>query len=427
MACCKKATVIMPAKRFEFSKTFREERCDFCGLCFRDCPVLEFPIEQARAEIHALIEGRESQALARCTGCMACNTICPHDANPHTLILARWNERYQREGIPMRGRLVLPYQRPNLYTVLLDALPDDEKARVAAWERNWREPSGSETMIYAGCNLLLQPFLLDSPMYDGIPIFGSLDLCCGEPLYRMGCWDAVNVVAHHLHAEFDRMGFKRLIVPCLAGYHLFTHVYPKIFGVSFQFEIVSWVDWITGRIRDGEVCVAPLRKRAVLHDSCWPKASGEACFDATRELLGLLGVEIVEPPHAREKALCCGMCAPAARFSLRDALRAAKTRQAELDEADADMAIVDCAGCNWLFAVADRLSLSKRSKPLYDLFEVTQMAAGEEPKRRTDQRAASIVSRMAGRLGLSYLTPGRFHIEDVLGKPVTPWESDHTS
>jgi len=111
---------------------------------------------------------------------MACNSICPTDANPHTLILNRWHERYLERGLPARAKLVLPYQKRNLYTTAIKALPRDEKNLVAQWERNVQEPP-SDTMIYAGCNVLLQPFLMDSPLFREMPIFGSMNLCCGEP------------------------------------------------------------------------------------------------------------------------------------------------------------------------------------------------------------------------------------------------------
>ena len=413
----------MTLKAFTFTKTFLEEKCDYCGDCFHKCPVLQWPVDMARAEIRALVETGHSRVLEQCTGCMACNSLCPTGANPHTLIVSRWQERYRREGIPPRGRLVLPYHKPNLYTVALERLPEDEKKLVREWEANWRHPPEADTMLYAGCNALLQPFLLDTGLFDGIPIFGSLDLCCGEPFYRMGCWDAVRTIAQRLEEKFRRMGFKQLIMPCLAGYHLFKHVYRDVFGVSFDFEVVSVLDWLLDRIECGQLHVHRLDKTAVMHDSCWDKASGGHVFDQSRALLEALGVAVVEPAHTREVALCCGMCAPAARFRLGDAYRAAKQRLEELEAAPADMVVEYCGGCNWLFALAKRSPTVSCTTPIYHLLEVVQMATGETPKHRTDARAQSIASAMAGRLLRSYAARKRFWIEDIAGRPVEATES----
>ena len=403
---------------FQFTKGFDEDACDFCGECFHQCPVMGVPLEKAKREIRSLVETGKSEVLERCTGCMACNSICPKGANPHTLIVTAWRKRYDAEGIPARGGLVLPYRKPNLYTLTMAKLPEDEGALVKEWEDNWRNPPHAETMMYAGCNILLQPSLLDSGLYKDVPIFGSTEICCGEPLYRMGCWDAEKAVAEHVKEEFARMGFKRLIMPCLAGYHLFKHVYPDVFDVELDIEAVPIVDWLHDRIVRGDVEIMPLGKTAVLHDNCWPKASGDRLFDKTRELLGLLGVEVVEPRHTRAEALCCGMCAAAARFSLMDIVRTARTRWQEFEETDADMVVDYCGGCNWLFALANRLSFSRVSLPLYHLLEVVQTAAGETPKHRTHERTGRIIRTMAGRLAGSYLTRRRFWIDEIQGRPV---------
>jgi Fe-S oxidoreductase len=400
----------MSLKPFQLAPHFIADRCDYCGRCFTECPVLRWPAQKAEAEIRALVAGAPAEVLDQCTGCMACNSICPTAANPHTLILNRWQERYKKRGIPSRAGLVLPYQESNLYTVAQRSLPRDEKNLLRQWERNGLEPPQTE-MIYAGCNVLLQPFLMDSPLFRDMPIFGSLKLCCGEPFYRMGCWDAAKAAAENVQREFSRMRIKKVIVPCLAGYHLFKFVYPDVFNIRLDVEIVAIEDWLFARIESGEIPVRPLNMRVVVHDNCWPKASGEDLFDKIRQLLAAIGVTVVEPENTRENALCCGMCAGAARFRMRDIVRVARTRLRELDKAPADAAVNYCGGCNWLFSLINELSLSRCKKPHYHLLELVRMAAGENPARRTRQRARKIIVSMAPRLLGKYIRGGRFWID----------------
>ncbi len=410
----------MAPEPFVFGPAFRKEHCDFCGDCLEKCPVLALPREEAVAAMHALAEGGATRVLDECTGCMACNTFCPNGANPHTLILSRWEDRYKREGLPAQAALVLPHQKRNLYARAGAWLPADERRLAASWEANWRNPPAAETMIFTGCNALLQPFLLQSPIFDGVPAFGSVELCCGEPLYRMGCWDAARTVALHLRDEFARMGPKRILMPCLACFHLFKHVYPGVFGVELGVEVVSLYDWLIERIEGGALPVTPLGKRAVPHDSCWPKASGDVQFDSVRRLLSIIGVEAVEPEHTREAALCCGMCAAASRLRLRDVVSVAKTRLAELDRADADFSVDYCGGCHWLFALVGRLPGAKPQLPMYHVIEAVQMAAGERVERRVEERVGSLAKHMAGPMLRAYLSPSRFRIESVAGRPVLP-------
>ena len=91
--------------RVQFSLDFHTDRCTLCGECFERCPVLMWPKSKAQKAMGDLIEDRSTEVLTRCTGCMACNALCPEDANPHTLIVKRWGERYQREGLPARAKL----------------------------------------------------------------------------------------------------------------------------------------------------------------------------------------------------------------------------------------------------------------------------------------------------------------------------------
>ncbi len=398
----------MTIQPFIFTKAFVKERCDYCGRCFAECPVLQLPLDKAQREIRALVETGHSSVLERCTGCMACNTICPQNANPHTLIMNAWGERCQREGVPETARLVLPYQERDLHRVGLEVMPGDEKRLVQEWEANWRNPPDVDTMMYAGCNMILLPFMLDSPVYADIPIFGSLDLCCGEPFYRMGCWEAARAAAQNVRHEFARMGLKKIIVPCLACYHLFSFVYPHVLDVTLDAEVLSLEAWLCDRIQKGVLPVSPLNKTVVLHDNCWPKASGDIHFEQVRALLGLLGVTVMEARHARENALCCGMCAGAARFHLRDIVHTAEQLLRELEDSPAEWAVEYCGGCTWLLSLLNQALLSRYHKPRYHVLELVQMAAGETPKHRTDQRMGKVMLQLAPRLLGHYIRGGHF-------------------
>ncbi len=408
----------MTTRPFQLTDGFVEERCDFCGRCFSECPVMQLPPAEAEFEIHALIESGASPVLDRCTGCMACNTICPQDANPHTLIVKAWGARYREQGLPSAAHLALPYQKRNLHTIGRQAMPEDERVLVRQWEENWRNPPDCDTMIYAGCNMMLLPFILDSPLYADIPIFGGLELCCGEPFYRMGCWEAATAAAANVRDEFQRMGLKKIIVPCLACYHLFNIVYPQVLGIPLDVEVVSMEAWLCERVAAGKIQFSPLNKTVALHDNCWPKASGDVLFDKVRELLGLLGVTVVEMDHARENALCCGMCAAAARYRLRDIMGTAKRLLNELEQAPAEWGVEYCGGCTWLLSLVNQAVLSRYRKPRYHLLELVQMAAGETPKRRTDKRMRSVLCHVAPGLLGHFIAGGRFWIERVAGRPV---------
>ncbi len=193
-----------------------------------------------------------------------------------------------------------------------------------------------------------------SSMLDGVEIFGNGRWCCGEPLFRMGLWDAERQVAEHLLQDFSQLRCKEMLVPCLAGYHLFTVVYPKLFNVQFPFDITPLFDWLGDRIMKGEITVVrPFHElKAALHDNCWPKISGNRFHASIRALLEKIGVEVIELPHAKENNLCCGMCAVAANYSITDGVKHGLARLKEAKRAGADVVIDYCGGCNWFMEVS---------------------------------------------------------------------------
>jgi Fe-S oxidoreductase len=407
----------MTLQSFHFDEEFVEEACDFCGLCFHNCPVLKLPIEKAKKEIKSLVEsGYSKKVLTKCTSCMACNHYCPNDCHPHTLILTTWNERYLKNGLPKRAKFALPYHFPNLYSINIKNLTDDEKKLVEKWEQNWKDPKGAETVLYTGCNSLIQPFLLDSKIFDNITIFGSPKLCCGEPLYRMGCLDAARTVAEYLKREFDKMGFKKMVVACLAGYHLFKYVFKQKYGIEFDFEIVSIIDWLWEQIETGKIQLTPLNKTATIHDNCWPKASGDHFFDRVRDILKALEVEIIEPKHTRENALCCGIGAAAANYSLTYSFSSVRKRLAELNKTKADLILDYCGGCNWYLNIGRYLSFKRL--PIYHLVELIQMSIGEKLKHRPHKTSRKILTSMLGKGIKGYLSFKHFHIDKILDNPV---------
>ena len=95
---------------FDFFSPFNEKACDLCGECFSKCPVLKLPLEESKEEMKRLLAGEKTNlVLSRCQSCFSCNFYCPNDARPASLILQRWNERYKKEGLKLRGRYFMTF------------------------------------------------------------------------------------------------------------------------------------------------------------------------------------------------------------------------------------------------------------------------------------------------------------------------------
>jgi heterodisulfide reductase subunit D len=363
---------------------FDRESCDICGLCLNQCPIMELPIDQAKTEFKKLINGEETEVLTRCTSCMTCNNFCPNESHPYELILYRWYERYKEKGLPLAAKFFLPCQFPNFGSVLLNQLPEDEKKTVDSWAKLEKR----EEIFYPGCNMIFLSYLSFSKLFENLTFMGSQELCCGEPWYRIGVLETSEQIAKKLEKQFQNLGVKKMITPCLAGCNMYRNVYPR-FGAKFDFEIIPVLDWLWEKIDQGKLKIkSKIDMTITLHDNCQAKPFGSKYFDLSRKILETIGVKVVEMEHNRDKSLCCGMAAFAGSHSVEDILNAATRRYKEAVDTGAEALALYCGGCHWVLTIAKILSQGKT--PIFNLLELVQMATGETPPHRNTERAQKI-------------------------------------
>ena len=390
---------------------FNAEKCTLCGECFHQCPVMQLPLDVAKAEIERLVNGEETKhVLQKCTSCFACNFICPEGCNPAQRILDVWHEKSVHEGIPIRAMYYTPDSTLNFRTYVLDRLPEDEKALVKSWE----DVSPCDEVFYPGCNVITVPYLTRTKLLDGVNIRGSLNLCCGETYYRTGQYEMAERAAKRLETWCKQLGFKRMIVPCTAGRNMFTNVLPK-FGVKFDFEIQHMLPWILEKIEKGEVQITnPLNMTVTIQESCYGKFFGDEYMDVPRRLLEKAGARVVEEDLCREKALCCGI---AGGFSYTSGynpwdITLATIRTLRLAKRTRAQALaVYCAGCLQMLTVGQVVYPNRM--PIYHILELLQIAIGEKPERRHKQRARTMFRGVAINQFPKVLSRKRFFMKDL--------------
>ena len=370
---------------------FDRTACTLCGECFHQCPVLQLPLEKAKREIAALIEGNRTGAvLKKCTSCLSCNLVCPQSCNPAQLILERWHSLNRDEGLPARAGYFIPHNRPNFRTYVQERLPEDEKVLV----RGWDDTSPCEEILYPGCNILTAPYLMMTNLFDGIPIRGSLDLCCGEMYYRTGQFEQVEQVARRLTEHFEHMKLRKMLIPCTAGRNLFENILPR-FGGRFSFEIEHVLSWIYRRLESGELKIRKkLDMTVTIQDSCHAKVFGDAFIDLPRRLLQMLGARVVEQAQCGKMMQCCGIgggFSHEAGYHPFSILSATARVLASARETGAGTVVTYCAGCMQQLAVG-RLMLPFLWREIYHLLELVQLAVGETPARRLTSRALLFAS-----------------------------------
>lgn len=398
----------------KFFAEFEKERCTVCGECFHQCPVMRLPPGEAVAEMRLLLEGRDTrQVLQKCESCFACDFICPEDAHPAGLILDRWREAGEREGLPRRAAHFIPHQVPNFRTYVIDHLPAEEKALL----ESWRDESPAEEIFYPGCNFLTAPYLAQTRLLEGFAIRGSLSVCCGEMYFRMGRLDQLKQVARRNAAWLKRMGVKRMVIPCTAGVNLFTNILPR-FGFDHPVEVRHFLPLLLERIDRNEIELKqPLDLTVTIQESCHAKALGPEFMELPRLLLSRLGARVIEEERCREKMVCCGIGGGFSHPSSYHPLRLTMSTWRSLGEAKktgARAIATYCAGCAQMLATG-QLTNPANQMPIYHLLELVQMAIGETilPRKEKLKRAAWFLAGVVRHQGPALLSRSRLRLGDL--------------
>lgn len=394
-----------PAKRFD------EEACTRCGLCFSECPVMGLPVKTAREEIRRLIAGEPTKhVLRKCASCFACDHICPEGCNPTELVLQRWHEQYEREGLPVRARYYSPHEELNFRTYVVARMPAGERELI----RKWADHSPTEEILYPGCNIITAPFITQTKALGGLDIRGTLDYCCGETYYRMGLFDEVQKVARRLERYFKTLGVKKVNLLCTAGCNMFMNVLPA-YGVDFDFEVRPYLPVILRKLEAGELeIVRRLEGTATIQESCYGKQLGDEYMDVPRRILELIGLEVVEEKKRRDCALCCGIAGgfpPDSGYHIMDVTLATVKSLLQSRGTGADYTVGYCAGC--LQMLSTGRVLFPLGGPVYHVLELLSEALGEEPQHPMKWRArAFLAGTMRHQLPLT-LSRKKYRIPEI--------------
>jgi len=338
--------------------------CYQCGTCTGLCPyssISEF--RPRKLVLRAQLEPEEvidSELLWQCSACWACVPRCPMDVRPPEVFSALRAKAIEEGTVPDR------FAKP-----LFDALqnvhrygnpwgyPARDRLRWAAGmepELELKKASErAELLYYVGC----------SPSYDprvqGIPralvkiferagldfgLLGEEERCCGDAVRWLGEEGLFLALAGENAAQFNEYKPQRIVTTSPHCYSVFKRDYPELEG-----EVLHYTQLLAELIADGRLPLAEgpeaeVKVRVAYHDPCYlGRRSG--IYEEPRSVLSALpGVELVELPRSRERALCCG--GGGGRFWLGVELekeRLSELRIKEALQAGAQLLVTACPFC----------------------------------------------------------------------------------
>ncbi len=136
-------------------------------------------------------------------------------------------------------------------------------------------------------------------------LLGEDNICCGLPAYNGGYKKDVRKLAKKNLDYFKSKKITKIITNCPSCYHTFKEIYPKLIR-DWDIDVEHATVTIFNALKKKKKFKKSIKKEFVTyHDPCH-LGRYENIYDEPREVIKMLGGDIIEMKHNRQNALCCG-------------------------------------------------------------------------------------------------------------------------
>jgi Fe-S oxidoreductase len=175
-------------------------------------------------------------------------------------------------------------------------------------------------------------------------ILGNEEKCTGDPARRAGNEFVFQMLALQNIEVLNMYNVKNIVTACPHCFNTLKNEYPALGG---NYEVLHHTQYLNQLLKDGKIKVsggAFLGKKITYHDSCYlGRINNE--YEAPRELIQSLDVDLVELKRSRSTGLCCG--AGGAQMFKEDEPGDKRINIARVEEALESNASIVAANCPW--------------------------------------------------------------------------------
>jgi Fe-S oxidoreductase len=361
---------------FNWKQLLNLDACTKCGRCHEACPAravgaplsprdvilslrefahatLESGTVPAAAEldIHGKAPGQVAmETLWSCRTCMACVEICPV-AVEHVPIIVQMRRKLVEEGA------MDPLLTKTLQTIHKTGNSFGEsKRKRGAWSKSLPFPVKDarkepvDVLWFVGDYASFDPRnqkvsqVFASLLHEARVDFGILydgESNAGNDVRRVGEEGLYEVLAAANVNALASASFKSVVTTDPHSFNTIRNEYPDFGG---KYEIEHYTTLARRLFAEGRLQVThPLNYRVTFHDPCHLGRFNKG-YDAPRDLLALLGCELVEMGRCKANSFCCG--AGGGRIWVPDPVGSEKPAQNRMKEAAAipglEVYVVSC-------------------------------------------------------------------------------------
>jgi Fe-S oxidoreductase len=400
---------------FNWKQLLNLDACTKCGRCHEACPAravgaplsprdvilslrefaratLESGVvpDAAELDVHGKAPGQVAmETLWSCRTCMACVEICPV-AVEHVPII-----------VQMRRKLVEDGAMDPLLTKTLQTIHKtgnsfgESKRKRGAWSKALPFPVKDarkepvDVLWFVGDYASFDPRnqkvsqLFAQLLHEAGVDFGILydgESNAGNDVRRVGEEGLYEVLATANVNALSSAKFNSVVTTDPHSFNTIRNEYPDFGG---KFEIEHYTTLAKRLFAERRLQVArPLKYRVTFHDPCHLGRFNKG-YDAPRELLALLGCELVEMGRCKANSFCCG--AGGGRIWVPDPVGSEKPAQNRMKEAAAipglEVYVVSCPKDLTMFEDALKTTGNEGKFVVKELIELIREAV---PARRAE-------------------------------------------
>lgn len=136
-------------------------------------------------------------------------------------------------------------------------------------------------------------------------VLGTEESCTGDPAKRAGNEFLFQMQAMNNITTMNGYGVKKLVTGCPHCYNTIKNEYPELGG---DYEVIHHTQLVQELLDEGKLSVEGGKfkgKKITFHDPCYLGRANDV-YEAPRNIIQKLDVELNEMKRSRAKGLCCG-------------------------------------------------------------------------------------------------------------------------
>jgi heterodisulfide reductase subunit D len=370
--------------------------CLECGKCTANCPVARFNggLSPRRMLGRALSGSMEAllsdDSMWSCLTCSMCEPRCPADVNFTDLLrIVRSEALPARKSWPVCTHDETPHTwmrsmtSPILEQRRLEWLPDDVEVAEEG-----------DVLLFVGCAPYYDAYFksLEVSTVDSaiasisllnkvgiVPAVLNEERCCGHDLLWTGDKANYEKLAE-LNAEAIRAsGATTIITACAECFRTLKLDYPETLGTD-EWKVQHISEFIAEKVDSGELAHSNGSgngKPVVTYQDPCRLGRHSGVYDAPRQVIDEIDLELVEMERSGEGALCCGVNSWINCDLTSKKIQAARLTSAK--ETGADMLLTSCPKCliHFKCALQDEALAKRANIEIRDLSVVAAEAMVE--------------------------------------------------